>query len=280
MSKIVKTAGGSPAEANAAPAGARQPAVARADRPRGRWWRRLLAAALLLAGIGYFHAAILRGLAMPLIVDGTPRGPFDVLIVDGDHRYDAAAAARRECPSRRVLLLEHDANRLVRTGILPPDTEVARKELASRGVPEKAVLVVPGAGRTTWDSGRRLEAWMAQQNDSKGILVLCDRFGGRQTRQIFRRTLSPAHFARLVFCGLPDRRYDERNWWRARCGAKQLVLCWIALIRTYCSGQDEPPPEPWNPDRYEQTLRRATESPTPASRHVSARRLHFTAVRT
>lgn len=203
---------------------------------------------------------VLRGLALPLIVDETADTDGDLLILGGDHRYDVTARAYRERPSRRILLIQTYADRLVQNAILPSDERISCDELAARGVPRQAIVIIPGATRTLWESARQLQNWMSGQSTSIRIVVLCDRFSSRQVRYVFQQTLTPSSFARLAVQGLADRRYDEWNWWQARSGTKQLLLRWIALIHGCACGEDESRPEPWNPDEYDEMVASQTRS--------------------
>ena len=64
---------------------------------------------------------------------------------------------------------------------------------------------------------------------------------------------------RIGVHALVDRRYDETNWWKSRCGVKSLMLGVIELAFAVCRGENYPNSGHWDPDRYERALRQTAE---------------------
>lgn len=71
---------------------------------------------------------------------------------------------------------------------------------------------------------------------------------------VLAQTLPAERLEKQRIRGLPDRRYDETNWWRVRCVAKELVDQWIELVYARWYGQANASAESWDPDRYEASL--------------------------
>jgi hypothetical protein len=218
----------------------------------------VIAAACLLL----WHASVLRWLAGGLL-DRPPQADCTVLLMlDGDRRHDRAAAWRREAPSRRVLLIGHAPTRLVRLGVVRSPDEQDRRELLARGVPADAIEVLAGGAGTRWDEAERLGEWLRNHPDDRP-LILCDRFESAYTRHIVASLLGPTDAARVQILGLPDRFYDETNWWKTRRGMKRLFFSYLALGYARWHGRDRIAVEPWNPEDYERWLRRIAEEDRP-----------------
>jgi hypothetical protein len=211
---------------------------------------------VLSACLWFWHGAILRGMASVLVADQGQQDAKFVLVVDGDRRYDAAAALYREDPSRRVVLIEPYPTRLVQVGALPSFEAISRRELHARGVPEEAVTVIPGKARTAWEETRLLRSWLKEHPDAQ-LLLLCDRFGSSYRRHVLDSTLPAGEAARVRILALPDRRYDETNWWKSRRGAKEWLVGLTTLVYASCRGEGRLCCEQWNPDDYENDLQRA-----------------------
>ena len=179
-----------------------------------------------------------------------------LLLAGGDHCYDVAADLYHEDSSRRIVLIEPYPNRLVQIGVLPSFEATCRRELAARDVPTHAVELVPGEARGAWARARLLQRWMGDRSDVR-LVVLCDRFASRYQRFVVDAVLGPADAARVAIRGLPDRRYDESNWWKRRRGVKEFVLGSIALTYLWCQGESQATFEQWNPDDYQRVVQRA-----------------------
>lgn len=223
-------------------------------RPRCGRWGCLAVVLVLAACLALWRRPVLQGMAAMLVVDEPAPQANCVLIGGGDGCFDVAAATWRANPSCRVLLMESPPGRLVRLGVLPTVEQTGRRALQARGVPPEAVEVIARRPDGPPTRTGRLEAWLEGHPDDR-VLLLCDRFEGRQVRCLLDRGLGPAAAARVAVGGLPDRRYDETNWWRSRQGAKQWVLQGAALAQAWCCGEPEELREDWDPDEYERALR-------------------------
>ena len=156
-----------------------------------------------------------------LDVSEPPRPCDYVLVLNGDPetRPYAAAALWRAGLAREVLLtrqrpaLESDS---VRQGAMPSELEITRRVLRDRGVPDRAVRVLPGEIASTADEAAELAAVLRSEPEAT-VTVVTNGFHTRRARGIFRRTAGPAA-DRVRVVGVPRERVDARAWWRSPQG--------------------------------------------------------------
>lgn len=226
------------------------PAVAAQTRPR-RLLRWLLFGVLLLA-LFLGRASLLRGLAGLLIADEPDGGATEIVLLRGDRMHDAAAGRVREGRAVEVLLIAKVPLRHEALGVVPLRTEIDRRALEDRGVSASVIRTLPGQARDDWDAARALHDWLRDHPEAQAA-VLCDRFGSRRLRVLLDRVLGP-DAARVHVMGLPDRRYDETNWWRHKDG---LAGWWdgaVALGYVWLAGEGDKPRAKWDLDAYERAL--------------------------
>lgn len=224
---------------------------------------RLLTVLIVLACVWFWHAAILQNIAWLLIVDRQQAQPDwvcirteDGLSCDGDRCYDRAAQLYREDTLRGILLIEPYPTRLVQIGVLPCFEAISRCQLEARGVPNKAVFVITGKAENPWQEARLLDRWLEDRSRTR-VLLLCNRFESRRWRIVLDTVLQPDHAARVGILALPDRRYDETDWWKSRRGVKGFFYGCLALAYAWFQGEDVSPRELWDPDDYQRMLKRA-----------------------
>jgi len=221
--------------------------------------RRTAIAAGVLVCLWFARGPLLRGLARVLIVDQWNEQADYLLLFGGDHCFDMAAHWYHEEPSRMILLVESRPERLVRTGVLPSTEETCLRELESRAVPRRAVEVIPGEAAHVSEAAELLGEWLHQRPDAR-VQVLCERFDSRRCRLHLDAALRPADAARVSVRGLPDRRYDETDWWTSRRGFKEFGLKALALGYSWSADKDGTDTEPWDPDEYERSLPAAADT--------------------
>lgn len=209
---------------------------------------RWLIAGLGLGGLVALHGIWLPWVAAPLIADQPDPEAGVLCILGGDQRY--AYPTR----GRQVLLFPGGDSWVCRVGAVEPSHLVALRQLKRCGVPAEQVELLPIEPRTLWDAADQLADWM-EEHQALPVGVLTSRFHSREARHVLERTLPASAAARLRVMGLPDRRYDERSWWRSRDGWKAVFQAYLSLAFAVCSGRPGPPRETWDPDVYEQHLR-------------------------
>lgn len=221
--------------------------VARNTPIRRKWRRRVvILAALLLAG-WLFHASILRGLATGLIVeDRLPEGrPLQdqpapepvVMLLDGDRQFDLAAQLY-DAGAATILIYRSRPNRLVRMGIMPPGDEMARRELLKRGVSNERCEILAGTSSRRASIAVALTAWL-KEHPNQTATVLCDRFTSRTWNVVLKRAAQPDVAERIRIAALPNRRFDESNWWRSKPGTLAFLNSFISLGFHYWHAGDE-----------------------------------------
>jgi hypothetical protein len=225
-------------------------------KPRRRWWRRGLLLALVLgASLYWFRVPLLRRVATYLVVDEPAAATDYLLILPGvDGRYDYAARQYHAGSVFHILLLQRRPGRLEKMGLQPSFEALSQRELAARGVPQDTITLIPVGVRNDWDRGRFLHDWLQHQPGVR-VALLCDRFGGRRMRQIFDETLGPKCAAQLRVISLPDRLYDESNWWQHRVATVDLFASYIRFAYARFCGEPAEEGNEWDPKAYLRSLR-------------------------
>jgi hypothetical protein len=222
---------------------------------KGRWARGLLLALILVTCLYWFHVPILRGVAGYLVVDEPAAAADYLLVLPGvDGRNDYAAQQYHSGSASRILLVKHPAGRLERLGLQASFESLTRHELASRGVPQESIKVLPGKVSNDWNLARRLLEWLQQQPDIH-VVVVCDRFGGRRMRHIFDSILGAEYSGRVRLTSLPDRSYDENNWWKHRLATVDVFQTYVRLAYVRMWGEDREEGREWDPEEFKKTLR-------------------------
>jgi uncharacterized SAM-binding protein YcdF (DUF218 family) len=198
----------------------------RARIPARKW----LVAVLVLGLVWIGHAAILQSFA-GLLVAESPSPNADCLVLrtfdgqnpDGDRAYRVAAELLGTGKVKRVVLLESEVPRSVAIGAAPPFTQLAKQELQLERVSLDAIDVI-----TTHAGDQRQEVsefgkWMAAHPKTR-VLMAVGRTTSRSLRWEIDRNMDAAESARVGLLALPDREFDETNWWRSYRGVKSVVV--------------------------------------------------------
>jgi hypothetical protein len=216
-----------------------------ARKPIGhKWRRRLTIVAVVALAAWVFRAPILCGLAGGLIVEdrlvqeGFGPAPA-VLILDGDRQFDSAARLYSAGGARTILVSSSPPDRLVRLGIMPRGEETAGRELLKRGVAKQDFVIIAGESDSRSRIAAALAAWLAEHPD-QSVNVLCERFTSRAWKLVLRRAAGPPLKQHIRIVALPNRHYDETNWWRSKPGTMAFLTNYIILgFHCWRSG-DEP----------------------------------------
>jgi hypothetical protein len=226
--------------------------------PRRRW-RRWLFCGAVVAVLVVAHPLLFRLVAWGLIHDdplaeaeavvfGAGNGPFE------QFPLDEAAALYHDGYARRVVVLEDRSARLVRLGVVPPIGPTLLRELAGRGVPEGDVELVPVRQARPGEAARCLRDWL-ERHPGASVTVLCSQLESNRAARAFGRVLDEAERERVRWRAIPDDRCLPGNWWHSRQGVTKVTGAYVALAFLRLRGQDAEVPV-WDPDEYEQELRR------------------------
>ncbi len=231
--------------------------------------RKIIAAVAVVgfAGAVLFHAPLLRGLADPLIVDQTTDDYDSICILpslqtpDGDRCYDVAASLFRKNPSAQVLIVVHPPNRIVEAGALASFETISRRELGVRGVPGDSILILRSRWIDDWAAAEALAGRLRERPESS-VLLLCAEFHSARVRAVLNDVLDPAAAKRVRVMPLPDRRFDQTNWWKSRRGVRALGMNWLVRLQGWLGGQAAHPPRK-NADDYRRDIIKSWREETP-----------------
>jgi hypothetical protein len=213
---------------------------------------------LVLAGsLWLCRRPILEAAASALVVDQTP-GDFEYILVLGGHQwasewFDVTAELYREEPSRRVLLVEPAPERAVTLGVLPSYAERSCRVLEARGVPRRAVVLIPGKAPDLRAEVELLRTWLSARPETQ-VLALSGRFTSRAQRALLDRALPAEDAARVAVCALSTDGCNEGNWWHTRWGARAFMYAWLHLCHTHWGEGEGRSHSDWDPDEYEREL--------------------------
>lgn len=207
----------------------------------------------LLCLVAATHAPILRGLARALIADEPMQSADWALVLRPDRRFDRVAELYRSGAISGVLVMDRPANRLVRLGVIPSMKEQCLRELRRRGVGSDRVSALPGSDESPWQVAHALQTWLVEHPGSR-VLVLCEQFKSGDLRFVVSTVMEGRDAERVALRGLPDRRYDESNWWKSRAGVRAFGEMVFDLAYDCMHGEDMPPAGEVDLDQFERNL--------------------------
>jgi hypothetical protein len=225
-----------------------------------RFWPRLLLLLGAVAGLWLVHGPLLRGAADLLVVDEPADHAQYVCLSswefgpDGDRAYDVAATLFRQNPACHILLIGSGPSRLVESGSLASFETISRRELAARGLPQKAIESISRDGWDDWATARALRPWLLDR-PAAVVVLLCGRMRSAHVRRVLSAVLDPSQAAGVRVQGLRDRHFDETNWWLSRRGYKAFGMAWLRRFCEWRAGGDHAPPRLQNADDYERSFR-------------------------
>jgi uncharacterized SAM-binding protein YcdF (DUF218 family) len=194
------------------------------DMPLGRQglFGRLAAAILLLvvlvAGVWFERAALLRG-AADLWIISDPVTPADAVAVLGgglNERPFAAADIYKKALVHEVIVSRVAQERYAKLGGIPGHTELNRMVLLKLGVPEAAIGTFGQENASTDDEAVALRDWADEHRVSR-IIIPTEIFSARRVRWIFNREFagSSVHVEIVAF---EPRNYTRAEWWKSKGG--------------------------------------------------------------
>ena len=187
--------------------------------------RRLLLVAGLLTGISLAAVAFVNAGRWLVVAD--PLVPAEVILpLAGDRQRPAHAAE---------LFLDHNAElfAITRLWIEPASVrewyvrDVARSVI-ERGVPEEAVVAIPGIGPTTYHEVANVRSYAESQGWSS-LLAVTSSWHSRRARTITRRLFLDSEVTVSVRPA-PERRFELGSWWRSELGRQRVLSEYLKLI--------------------------------------------------
>jgi len=180
-------------------------------------FKRLVAGLLILmvlTATGYvFRAPLLRGVARVWVVND-PLSRADVIVVLGggmETRPFEAARLYHLGLAPKILLTATRPMAAEQLGVNPPGTEIARRILMKKDVPDSAIVVAPGFVNSTYDEAMAVRNW-AKANNIKRLIVATDVFHTRRAVWLFRKELKPLGI-QVDIDAVPVREYTLTGWW-------------------------------------------------------------------
>lgn len=241
-------------------AGATTPPTSEEGASRQRWghrWRfRLIwigATSAVMVAVYLFRTPLLQSAAWGVIVPKTLERPGAVLMLGGPPCFDELQRLSRNGRLDRVLVIEWEPDRLVRTGLQPKGEFMARTELERRSLPPALVTVVPGRATSLWDAARQLRAWMRTHDDTE-VLVLCTQFSSREQHRVFSLVLGHELAQRVHWLPVRAKRYDPSNWWKRKEGHVEFFGSCLGLLHVLFYGEGASTGKKWDTDEWVQVV--------------------------
>lgn len=206
----------------------------RRSRRRRVFWASILAAGSLTCVV--FHNSVLWAIAAPLVIDQRRQPASTLLMLDGDQRFDSAAL-RVSHGTHLILIRRHAAGRLERMGILRSNEEISRRELTNRRISDEQIRLLNETPISNSEIPSRICEWL-RQHPGEEVDMLCDRFGSRRWDRRLQRCAEAQFRRRIRIVALPDRDFDEHNWWRSKRGTLAVLNGYLRLIFDCCHGDD------------------------------------------
>jgi uncharacterized SAM-binding protein YcdF (DUF218 family) len=168
----------------------------------------------VLAVAGYvFHAPLLRGAARAWVVhDSLSRSDAIVVLGGGmETRPFEAARLYHLGLDPKILLTATKPMLAEQLGVKPPETEIARRILVKKEVPDAAIVVAPGFVNSTYDEAMVVRDW-AKTNHIKQLIIATDVFHTRRAVWLFGKELKPLGI-QVQMDAVPVREYTLAGWW-------------------------------------------------------------------
>ncbi len=177
----------------------------------------LVFCALILAAY-VFRAPLLRGVASVWVVNDSLTKADAIVVLGGGMEtrpFEAARLYHLGLVSRILLTAPHSAP-TEQLGVTPGETEIARRILLKKDVPDSAIVVVPGIVNSTYEEAVAVRTW-ARTNHIQRLIVATDVFHTRRARWVFRKELKPLGI-QVEVGAVPVREYSLTNWWQIESG--------------------------------------------------------------
>ncbi len=194
----------------------------------------MLGAALLLALCVFAcRQSILRSAGQFLVVHDRLSTADAVFVLMGDIHTRPVEAARlyKAHIAPRIVFNENEQGPAVRLGLYPKDVAVMRAMMRRAGVPDSAVVVIPGAITSTFDEARMFRKY-ADHTHLCSAVIVTTAVHTRRARWLFRRAFHDSE-VRLSFAGAVDWRYDLSSWWQSEDGLLAVTNEYLKFVHNW-----------------------------------------------
>lgn len=125
-------------------------------------------------------------------------------------------------------------------------------------MPPGAISVACGEGDSYRAVAGTLAAWLRDHPGDR-VLLLCSQFRSGHVRHALDSVLDPAQSGQVRLRPLPDRRFDEINWWTCRPGFREFGIAWLMRLQGWLGGGQAVQPPQKSADDYEHDFIRGLE---------------------
>lgn len=185
--------------------------------------------ACLAGGLYVGRHAWLPGLGTWLDV-GVLAARADYLLVLGgsaETRAVGAATMYRAGLTKHILISETALHLSARDGILPSESDLTRRVLIARGVPDEAIIGLGRENDNTYDEVRALGEFLDKTPQTSVGIVTSD-FHTRRTRWIAQLVLGP-RIQRVPIVSVPNDNCPLSVWWRTDRGFIMVMSEYLKL---------------------------------------------------
>lgn len=203
---------------------------------RNKWFRRFVVGSCFVVVLYAISPFLLGCVGRWLNVGEELDVPVDYVYVLGGEastRPFLAAAIFRAGFARKVLIPEGQPPTAADEWQMS-EHQVQRAVLLHRGVPDRAILELPGPVDSTSDEAVALAKFL-ESNPQATVAVVTSNFHTRRTRLMFRRIL-PKHRDHLRFVACPTDGFGPENWWHYRDGVLWYTAEYAKLLREMLRG--------------------------------------------
>ena len=171
-----------------------------------------------------------------LVVEDVPEEVDAILVLMGSpgdrmlQAYDLFEAGY----SDRVLMVDTyltGREALAERGVhLKTNTELAEEVGVALGIPEDAIIIIPGGARSTRDEAVAVTDFIETGEGLSGIMIVTSAYHTRRSRAVFRRAFrSFGHDVDILVIPAGQSEFDARRWYRERQSAKRVVMEYTRL---------------------------------------------------
>ncbi len=189
--------------------------------------------AAIAAAVFFFYAGHL------LVAQDEPE-PADLIVVlmGGEaERILGAVDLYKQGYSPRILMVQnsHPGYDVLETrGVkLPRDPELAVMAAVQLGVPEEALMILPGNAESTLNEAIIVAEYVSQALPADRVLLVTSKSHSMRAAHLFRWAFKQYELdTEVLSCPTPYDTFNASSWWRTREDAKQVVLEYIKLVNS------------------------------------------------